>query len=174
GGFVKKAPKALPLQMAPTGNAPLDQFVEDSQVLLMDLTIEAERINDPLISEKTEELTVLCRYIFSMIVKQPEKLSQIRMFMNYYLPTAANLLRKYREMKNQPVREDLLQQTYQQLLQALDLIIPACEKQLKALHQDDILDMRVDVEVLEKILKKDGLLDSDLSPPCEPPPSSTI
>lgn len=162
GAFAPSKAPQQPLWAKPTGNSAMDEFMENAQVLLTDLTLEKERINDREISEKTDELLVLCRHIFSTVSQQPEKLPQIRKFMNYYLPTTADLLHKYRSFITQQKDERLIAQTRTQLLQALHFIVPACEKQLRALYQNEVLDMQVDIQVLEKMLKKDGFIPSEL------------
>ncbi len=170
GRFAGPKPSPTPQWAQPSSNPTLDAFIEDSKVLLMDLSLESERIADGEITAKTQELLAVLRQIFSTIQTQPEKLPQIRKFMNYYLPTAADLLRKYRTLLAQQKDPVILSQSRAQVLQALDLIVPACEKQLRALYHNEILDMKVDVEVLEKMLKRDGLIQTDFvitTPPQE-------
>lgn len=163
GKFAASKPESTPQWAQPSGNPHLDTFLEDSKVLLTDLSLESERIADSVISSKTHELLAVCRQIFSTIEQQPAKLPQIRKFMNYYLPTTADLLRKHRILLSQQKDRLILSQSRSQVLQALDLIIPACEKQLRALYHNEILDMRVDVEVLQKMLKRDGYIPSEIN-----------
>ncbi len=162
GAFAKNNNAPPPQWSVSSGDEALDRFMEDGQVLLTELSLEKERIGDILINEKVDELVVICKHMFSAVQEKPEKLPQIRRFMNYYLPTTAQLLKKYRLLLGQQKDTALLFNTREQVLQALALIIPASEKQLKALYQNEVLDIKTDVEVLEKMLEKDGFIPSSL------------
>ena len=45
---------------------------------------------------------------------------------------------------------------------ALEVVLQGCDKMLDKLYQDDVLDLTTDIDVLEQMLKRDGLTESDL------------
>ena len=45
---------------------------------------------------------------------------------------------------------------------ALDVVIHGCQRLLENLYRDDVLDLTTDIDVLEQMLKRDGLTESDL------------
>ena len=50
----------------------------------------------------------------------------------------------------------------QRIRESLDMVIEAFNKQLARLYEDDALDITTDIDVLETMLKQDGLIDSGL------------
>ena len=87
----------------------------------------------------------------------------MRKFMSYYLPTTLKLLQSYRTMKTRGVSYSEMNTTRENLIHALDMILQAAQKQLDAMHKDDMLDMSADMDVLEQMLKRDGYMESVLS-----------
>ena len=93
---------------------------------------------------------------------KPEKAPQIRRFMDYYLPTTLKMLQGYRKMDERQVSGTEADATRSQIRQAMDVVLKAFDKQLHALYQDDMLDLSTDIDVMEAMLKQDGLVESGL------------
>ena len=55
------------------------------------------------ISQKLFRLEEITSKIFDHVEKHPEKLPEIRKFLNYYLPITLKLVNAYREFDSQPV-----------------------------------------------------------------------
>ena len=56
----------------------------------------------------------------------------------------------------------------QKISAALDVVIGACEKQLNNLFRDDYLDISTDIDVLQQMLRRDGLTRTDFTPMAKP------
>ena len=52
--------------------------------------------------------------------------------------------------------------TRSQIRQAMDVVLKAFDKQLHALYHDDMLDISTDIDVMEAMLRQDGLVESGL------------
>ena len=57
-----------------------------------------DAIEDEIISRRIDQLEDTTGKIIDQVVAHPEKLSQIRTFMNYYLPTTLKILNAYDRM----------------------------------------------------------------------------
>ena len=44
----------------------------------------------------------------------------------------------------------------------MDVVLKAFDKQLDTMYQDDMLDISTDIDVLETMLRQDGLIDSGI------------
>ena len=76
--------------------------------------------------------------------------------MNYYLPTTVKLLKDYNEFRRQEAKGANITSAMQKIEGVLDTIINAFKKLLDDLFMDKALDVSVDIEVLEKMIKEKG------------------
>ncbi len=124
------------------------------------------RINDELpekvISAKLNRLEIVVAKIFNHIELNPEKLPEIRRFMNYYLPTTLKLVGSYREFERQPVQVESIITAKNEISQTLDMINSAFESLLDDLYRDDTLDISTDISALKTVLAQDGLVDQKM------------
>ena len=127
------------------------------------------RANDALpgeeISRKLDQLESVTRKIFATVEKKPEKLSEIRRFMNYYLPTTVKLVGAYQEFEAQPAQGANIQNTKQEILDILDTVNNAFGALLDSLYEHDALDISSDITVLKNMLAQEGLTEKDFSGP---------
>ena len=161
--FCKDIVEEVPEEPKTTGNPELDQMVSEGQGALEEMRRLNDSIQDAAISAQIERLSQVSDKIFQQVQKDPSQLPQIRKFMSYYLPTTLKLLQSYRTMKTRGVSYSEMNTTRENLIHALDMILQAAQKQLDAMHKDDMLDMSADMDVLEQMLKRDGYMESVLS-----------
>jgi len=109
-----------------------------------------------------EQLDDVANRIFRTVAEQPQKAPQIRRFMDYYLPTTLKMLQGFRKMDERKVEGENAESTRWQIRQAMDVVLKAFNKQLDTLYQDDLLDISTDIDVLETMLRQDGLIDSGI------------
>ena len=123
-------------------------------------------INDDIpgeeISNKLYRLERVCTKIFEYIEDNPEKLSDIRKFMNYYLPTTLKLVQTYHEFSGQPVQGENITKAKKEIEEMLDNINQAFEKMLDKLFEDDAMDISTDISVMSTMLAQEGLLEDGI------------
>ncbi len=156
----KKAPAQKPIEK--TGDAAVDGMIEKGLEMLKKIREENDRIPDPELSQNIEEIDYTAREIFRTVAEQPGKAPQIRRFMDYYLPTTLKMLSGYSKLLERNVTGGQAEATKKQIEDATDVVVKAFKKQLNNLYQDDILDISTDVEVLETLLKADGLVETGM------------
>ncbi len=119
-------------------------------------------INDEIpgeeISNKLYRLENVCARIFEHIEEKPEKLTDLRKFMNYYLPTTLKLVEAYHEFSVQPVQGANISSAKNEIEETLDDISGAFEKMFDKLFEDDAMDISTDISVLSTMLAQEGLL----------------
>lgn len=122
-------------------------------------------VNDSIpgeeISGKLYRLEKICTRIFEHIEEKPEKLSDIRKFMNYYLPTTLKLVESYQEFSMQPVQGPNISTARTEIEGMLDDINNAFEKMFDKLFEDDAMDVSTDISVLSTMLAQEGLLEDE-------------
>ncbi len=156
----KKAPEQQKDPIPLTGNAYADEMIARGQQLMKEIRAENEMIPDEHLSEQIVQLDDVMDRIFRAVAEQPGKAPQIRRSLDYYLPTTLKMLSGYRVMDERQVRGDMAEQTRKQIHDAMDIVVTAFTRQLDTMYQADVLDISTDIDVLETLLKQDGLLEN--------------
>ncbi|MDD4849577.1 MAG: 5-bromo-4-chloroindolyl phosphate hydrolysis family protein [Gemmiger sp.] len=129
---------------------------------------ELERVNRAIpnaeMSGKIARLQAISEKIFEQAEHNPEKLPQMRRFMDYYLPTALKLLKTYAELDAQGIEGDNIRESKRRIEQVMDTMVTAFENQLDKLFQADAMDVSSDIDVMENMLKADGLAADSADP----------
>ncbi|MDR1330131.1 MAG: 5-bromo-4-chloroindolyl phosphate hydrolysis family protein [Oscillospiraceae bacterium] len=125
--------------------------------VLRELRSLNEKISDITISYKIERVEAASAKIFAAVEENPEKLPQIRRFMNYYLPTTLKLLRSYATLERQGIRGENITTVKEQIDRVLGTLASGFEQQLDRLFSSEAIDISSDIEVLESMMARDGL-----------------
>ena len=158
----EKAP--LPVEELPlSGDSSADAVIAKGQEMLHQIRSDNDAITDEVLSRQMDELERLCVQIFKTVAEKPSKAPQIRKFMNYYLPTTLKMLASYRTMDARGVSVTDMTHARSETIRGMNMILTACQKQLDNLYKDTMLDVSTDIDVLEQMLKRDGLADSEFS-----------
>ena len=122
---------------------------------------ELRRVNDAIpdeeMSDKISRLEAVSAKIFEQARTDPDKLPQMRKFMDYYLPTSLKLLNTYAELDNQGVEGENISESKRRIEQTMDTLVKAFENQLDRLFASDALDVSTDIDVMQNMLRADGL-----------------
>ena len=82
---------------------------------------------------------------------------QIKKFLDYYLPTTIKLLNAYDRMGAQGIEGENISGTMKSINEMLDTAIAAYHKLLDSLFANQALDVETDIEVMNTLLKREGL-----------------
>ena len=160
--FCRDTVEEVPEEPETTGNEELDKMIADSKKAIAEMKRLDDNIADPTISAQIVRLQQLAGKIFAQVEQNPEKLPQIRKFMNYYLPTTLKILNAYDRMGEQGVSGENITSTMQKVEGMMSTIITAFEKQLDSLFGSEAMDISTDMVVLENIMAREGLTDDPL------------
>lgn len=152
----------VPEQPVRTGNEELDKMIAESKLAISELKRLDDNIEDEVISEQIRRLEEISSKIFAQVQENPQKLPQIRKFMNYYLPTTLKMLNAYDRMGEQEIAGDNVHSTMQRVENIMATIVSAFEKQLDSLFGAEALDISTDITVLENMLAREGLTEDAL------------
>ena len=152
-----KAPEK-PKEEPSTGNPELDKAIKDGKLALSEMKRLDDSIADPGVSADIVRLSQVSEKIFQAVKDDPDKLPQIRQFMNYYLPTTLKLLNTYDRMSGAGVSGENIDGTKEKVEDMLKTIVRAFEKQLDALA----LDISTDIQVMETLLAREGLTEPEM------------
>ena len=154
-----------------TGDAAADAVITKGQEMIDTIRRENIAIPDPTLSSQMESVCDKCEQIFRTVAEAPSKAPQVRKFMNYYLPTTLKMLANYRTMQDRGVSYQELMAARDSTARGMNMILTACQKQIDALHKENMLDISTDIDVLEQMLKRDGYTENELTGIKDPIPA---
>ena len=146
-----------PLKPFDTGEEQLDQALEQARSQLKELTALNARIPGQSISAQISRMERAGGAILDEVAKQPAKARRIRRFLHYYLPTAVKVISSYAHMAETGAAGQNAQTLKSDVEQNAQTIAAAFEKQLDSLFASEMLDITSDLDVLEHMMKGDGL-----------------
>ena len=149
-------------EQASTGNPELDKMIRDGALAIQEMKRLDENIADPGISADIVRLEQVSAKIFEEVRQHPEKLPQIRRFLDYYLPTTLKLLNAYDRMSGTGVSGENIDTTLAKVEGMMRTIVAAFEKQLDSLYGAEALDISTDITVLENMMAREGLAEDPL------------
>lgn len=160
--FCRDTVEEVPEEPVSTGNQELDKMIADGKKAIAEMKRLDDSIADPTISAQIVRLQELSGKIFAQVEANPEKLPQIRRFMNYYLPTTLKILNAYDRMGEQGVSGENISSTMQKVETMMSTIVTAFERQLDSLFGSEAMDISSDIVVLENLMAREGLTEDQL------------
>lgn len=142
-------PKEKPAQEEPAED-PQNAILEEIRAINAD-------IDNPKLNQQIDRIGVITAKVFEYQRSHPQKSNQLHSFLSYYLPTTLKILRAYAQLEDQEVDGENISAAMERIEGMMDKVVEGFEKQLDQLFQGDALDITADVEVLERMLAKDGL-----------------
>ncbi len=149
--------KAEPAKEESTGNPEVDALLKERDRALSEMHRLNEAIQDETISGQIDRLESTTQKIIALVVETPEKLPQIRRFLNYYLPTTLKLLNAYDRADDAGISGTNVDGTKGKIEDIMTNIVDAFDKQLDALFGDEALDISTDITVMEQMLAREGI-----------------
>ena len=90
-----------------------------------------------------------------------KKIEQLTQFFDYYMPTTVKILNSYRRIESQELTGDNATETKKRVEESLPFVRKAFEKELDNMFSDEMIDITTDIDVLEAVLSKEGLIEKN-------------
>ncbi|WP_338658354.1 5-bromo-4-chloroindolyl phosphate hydrolysis family protein [Paraclostridium sordellii] len=113
------------------------------------------------IAVKLDKLGNISNQILVQVEKNPNKIQEVNKFINHYLPITIKLINSYKDINNQSVQGENIENAKLEIEKSIDLINSAFENLLDDLYEDVVLDISTDISVLKTLFKQEGLTEDD-------------
>ncbi len=143
-----------------TGDAQLDKDIADGRARLERLKAANAEIPHPGITSDLDRMTKAGEQIFRELGRDPKKVTLVRRFMNYYLPTAEKLMEQYKLLSAAEVKGENIQSAMQRIESSMGMIADAFTKCADNLFKDDEMDIDAEIQVMKTMLTGDSLLEN--------------
>jgi len=143
-----------------TGDKSADEVILKGRKLLEDLQKINKKISDAKMRAQINLLFDYGNKILNFVQSDVSKISNIGMFMDYFLPTTIKLLNNYLELtKNKNETTALAKENIEKLVEK---IVTNFKNELDGLYEDRAMDIKLEVAVMEEMIKREGLLKDGL------------
>lgn len=113
------------------------------------------------IAIKLDKLGNIANQILNQVEKNPKKIQEVNKFINHYLPITIKLINSYKDINNQLIQGENIENAKIEIEKSIDLINTAFENLLDDLFEDVVLDVSTDISVLKTLFKQEGLVEED-------------
>lgn len=120
---------------------------------------QRDRTGDDVLKEKISALLKLLDAIRHAVNTDPGRVESLNKFVDYYTPTTIKLIERYLQFESSSVITEAIRNTMDDILRSLDKVIDGYEKLLDTLYKDDLLDLNAEMDVMETVMKQDGLIE---------------
>ncbi len=120
-------------------------------------------IEDKVISDYLDELEMICQDIFTYVEKNPNRESEIKDFVDDYLPKTFRLLQKYDDLSTRTLKTKNINHAMEEITQVLGVIVEAIKNLYDRIYENEALQISREVKVLKDMLAQNGLM-SETSP----------
>ena len=121
-----------------------------------DIRMLNTRITDPVIRRRSNEVCDIMDRILAAMKEDPKKIADGQMFLQYYLPTQHEILMKFQHIDNSGIEAKT--ELAGKILEHLDDIKKATQKQLGNVYDNDVFDIDAEIELMKESMKQDGLM----------------
>lgn len=137
---------------------------DDDRATAMDdyektLKEQRDRAHDYVMKDKISALLKLLDAIRHAVNTDPGRVESLNKFVDYYTPTTMKLIERFLQFESSSVITEAIRKTMDDILRSLDKVIDGYEKLLDTLYKDDLLDLNAEMDVMETVMKQDGLID---------------
>ena len=139
----------------------IDAILAESKRARGEMLRLSASIGDPEIQDRIGRLAELSDKIAADALEDPGDVRLIQKFQGYFLPSTIGLLNAYDRMSAQNVEGENMASAKARIREMLDTEISAFEKQLDALYANDAMSIDAEIQVMQKLLEREGLLGND-------------
>lgn len=146
-----------------TGDAQLDMDIADGRARLENLKAANAEISNPGITANLDRMTKAGEQIFQELGRDPKKVTLVRRFMNYYLPTAEKLMEQYKLLSAAQVKGENIESAMKRIESSMSMIADAFDKCADNLFKDNEMDIDAEIQVMKTMLTGDSLIENAAS-----------
>ncbi|MCL2099125.1 MAG: 5-bromo-4-chloroindolyl phosphate hydrolysis family protein [Oscillospiraceae bacterium] len=150
----------------PEASPELKDLNERIDLYFIELKLLGDSIDDKLISGDIAEIEETLKKIQVQLNDETKpgnsrRITQVTDFFDYYMPATIKILNSYRKIESQNLTGENASETKKRVEESLPFIKKAFAKELDNMFSDEMIDITTDIDVLESMLSKDGLLNRD-------------
>lgn len=148
----------------PTSGVPeTDAVIRDAENTLNTFARLKRYIKDADVKGYIDQMSISLRGICEIVAANPDKMSRLKKFYQYFLPTTIKLLDRFEsiEKETSPNQETL--EAKERIKAMMKENVDAYERQRERLRSDDIFDIHSDITVMQAMMAREGLVEDPIN-----------
>ncbi|SMO45396.1 5-bromo-4-chloroindolyl phosphate hydrolysis protein [Saccharicrinis carchari] len=133
------------------------KLIELARTKLEEIEAGALKLNKIEVQQKIRHICALGYKILDEIKQRPNSIKISRQFLNYYIDATGTIVSKYAALQNNKAYVPAAEISLNKAEKVLGTVESAFEKQLERLYNNDVMDLDVELNVLAKTIKSEGL-----------------
>ena len=129
--------------------------LEEAEEKIQKIESSSHQISDLMIKNQVHRITSKAHDILHVIEEDPKDLRRARKFLKVYLDSTQKVITGYVKLHKNDIYEQQIDQNFNNVLNTIEATF---NEQHEKLLENDILDLDVQIEVLEKQLKHEGVI----------------
>ncbi|MCL1794043.1 MAG: hypothetical protein FWG34_09250 [Oscillospiraceae bacterium] len=145
-------------------NAEIDVIIEKISSAARSIDMISKSIDDKTVSGEISSIKNILAKIAAFLNEEREKtdigqrIGRMDQFLNYYIPATIKILESYRQINEYKLEGGNALETKKRIAASMPVIRSAFEKELDSTYENKMIDITTDIDVLEAMLAKDGIL----------------
>ncbi len=141
----------------------LQYFIDQGSRCLEQIKLINASISDTLVSAKITKIEIVINSIIQNAIEDPNAVTHLNKFINYYLPTTLRLLEAYDKLEDQPAQGDVIAKSRNQVESALDSLYSIFQEMLDSSFEGFAFNVAAEIDVLESMIKQGEFAKSPFS-----------
>jgi 5-bromo-4-chloroindolyl phosphate hydrolysis protein len=129
------------------------EILQDSEKLVINIEEASQNINNIEMRKRLSKITDLARDVLTKLYEKPNTIHKARRFLNTYLNGAESIVERY-SASHEDMDDPKLEENFRDVLVNIEQVFT---DQYEKLISNDVFDLDVDIEVLNTLLKKQGV-----------------
>ena len=129
------------------------EILQESESLVINIETASRILINSEMTQRLNKITMLARDVLGILYDHPNKIRKARRFLNTYLTGAESVVERYASTHNNTDNQKL-EDNFREVLENIELVFT---EQYEKLMSSDAFDLDVDIEVLNTLLKKQGI-----------------
>jgi hypothetical protein len=136
-----------------TGDKTLRRVLAQAEGRVLAIENVADKVNNPELGQRLRRIAEQGRAILELIAERPAERFRARKFLNVYLEGAERVASRYAKT-HRLARTTVLEDNFRRVLVQIEDVF---DRQRNELHEHDVLDLDIQIEVLRKQLEHEGI-----------------
>ncbi|RDW20006.1 hypothetical protein CWR48_06775 [Oceanobacillus arenosus] len=136
-------------------------ILNEGHAKLATIKNEVTNIQKDSIRTQANELLRICDQIFKELEENLQDIQTVRQFFTYYLDALHTILKKYNQISRNELRGNDIEKMEERVAQNLELLHDLFISIRNKLLEDDVIDLDIELQTLQKMLKSEGVSSSE-------------
>jgi len=151
----------IPKEPERTGDERIDALLAEGEKAVLEMRSLCDSIPDEELKKTIRDIITVTEKIFLNLHDDPDDYRQVKRFADFFLPTTIKLLHTYDRVGRSGTQGENVMSMLDRIDTALETILTSYEKFFDSLFENQALDIETDIVVLENMMRREGLLESE-------------